>query len=405
MHSSFAIAALAAVAYAAPHPQGVTEDISPPAGPPAGCSESFTGKFQIAAVNITTATKRDLETRQSSCGAEGSLTLTLADGKLLDAQGRTGYIAANFQFQFDKPAQTGAIFTDGFSACSNGSLGLGGSTVFYQCLSGSFYNLYDRHWAAQCNPVGLQILPCSGASTPSTPSNGVGQVSDGQPTGTAVGAPVTQISDGQVQGPTNIPVVTQLSDGQPQVPTATVAPITQIGDGQVQAPTSTAAPVTQISDGQVQAPTSTAAPVTQISDGQVQAPTSAVAPITQISDGQVQAPTSTVAPITQISDGQVQAPTGTVAPITQISDGQIQAPTSTLAPITQISDGQIQAPTSSLAPVTQISDGQVQAPTGTGVPIPNNTTLPFTGAASTNGVVMSSALMAGFMGLVSVFLL
>lgn len=309
--------------------------------------------------------------QRSTCGTEGSLTLTLADGKLLDGQGRTGYIAANYQFQFDKPAQTGAIYTDGFSACSNSSLALGGSTVFYQCLSGEFYNLYDRNWAAQCSPIALQILPCSGST--SSVSNGVGQVSDGQPTGTAVGTAVTQISDGQVQGPTNVPVVTQIADGQVQGPTS-LPVVTQIADGQVQGPTETVAPITQISDGQVQAPTTTA----------------------------------TVAPITQISDGQVQAPTKTVAPITQISDGQVQAPTSAVAPITQISDGQIQAPTSTLAPVTQISDGQVQAPTGTGSPVVTNATttpVPFNGMASGLQAITGTGFAVVVMGLVSVFLL
>lgn len=57
------------------------------------------------------------------------------------------YIAANYQFQFDAPPQAGAIYTTGFSLCANGSLALGGSAIFYQCLSGSFYNLYDRDWA------------------------------------------------------------------------------------------------------------------------------------------------------------------------------------------------------------------------------------------------------------------
>jgi len=384
MHSSFAIAALAAVAYAAPRPQGVNEDIAPSASAPAGCSKSYNGKFQIAAVNTTMSAsmKRDLETRQTSCDAEGSLTITLKDGNTLDAKGRTGYIAANYQFQFDKPAQTGAIYTSGFSACSNGSLALGGSTIFYQCLSGGFYNLYDRHWAPQCNPITLQILPCSGSSP--APSNGVGQIPDGQPTGTAVGAPVTQIADGQPQATTGVMMpVTQIGDGQIQAP-----PVTQIGDGQVQAPTGGAAPVTQIGDGQVQAPTGTAAPVTQIGDGQVQAPTGA-APVTQIGDGQVQAPTGTAKPVTQISDGQVQAPTG-VAPVTQISDGQVQAPTQTLAPVTQISDGQIQAPTSTLAPVTQIGDGQIQAPAnGTNVTVPSPTPTPIE-ANSGNAVGVSS---------------
>lgn len=93
-----------------------------------------------------------------ACATNSTLALTLADGVLTDAKGRTGYIAANYQFQFDAPPQAGAIFTSGFSVCGNGSLALGGSNVFYQCLSGNFYNLYDRHWAAQCSPVTINTL-------------------------------------------------------------------------------------------------------------------------------------------------------------------------------------------------------------------------------------------------------
>jgi hypothetical protein len=251
---------------------------------------------------IINAAQANIHQRQSTCGKSGYLTLTLTGGQLKDAVGRTGYIAANYQFQFDAPPQTGAIYTGGFSVGSNGSLALGASAVFYECLSGSFYNLYDRSWAAQCSPILIGIVPCgsSGAAT---------QASDGQPQGTTV-LPVTQISDGQPQGKSAAPVpVSEFTDGQPQVITAYPKP-----------------PVTQISDGQVQAPTATVAPVTQISDGQVQAPSATVAPVTQISDGQVQAPTATVAPVTQISDGQIQAPTSSpVAVVTQISDGQIQA--------------------------------------------------------------------------------
>ncbi len=97
-------------------------------------------------------------TRLVACKTEGTLDLTLKDGVLKDAQGRTGYIASNFQFQFDAPPQAGAIYTSGFSVCSNGSLALGGSNIFYQCLSGNFYNLYDRYWAAQCSPVTIETL-------------------------------------------------------------------------------------------------------------------------------------------------------------------------------------------------------------------------------------------------------
>lgn len=92
------------------------------------------------------------------CASNGTLTLTLDNGVLKDGQGRTGYIASNYQFQFDNPPQAGAIYTSGFSVCSNGSLALGGSAVWYQCLSGQFYNLYDRYWAPQCHAVLIDVL-------------------------------------------------------------------------------------------------------------------------------------------------------------------------------------------------------------------------------------------------------
>lgn len=99
-----------------------------------------------------------------ACQQEDSLGLTLDNGVLKDAFGRTGYIASNYQFQFDAPPQAGAIYTSGFTTCANGTLALGGSNVFYQCLSGNFYNLYDRSWAAQCSPVTIstiELVSCS----------------------------------------------------------------------------------------------------------------------------------------------------------------------------------------------------------------------------------------------------
>ncbi|MCJ1311292.1 hypothetical protein MMC25_004963 [Agyrium rufum] len=93
-----------------------------------------------------------------ACASPGTLELTLADGVLKDGKGRTGYIASNFQFQFDDPPQAGALITAGFSVCGNGSLALGGSNTFYQCLSGNFYNLYNTNWAAQCSPVIINTL-------------------------------------------------------------------------------------------------------------------------------------------------------------------------------------------------------------------------------------------------------
>ena len=98
-------------------------------------------------------------TQPVACGSDSTLTIQLKNGKLTDNQGRTGYIASNYQFQFDKPAQAGAIYTSGWGVCGNGTLSLGGQTTFYQCLSGDFYNLYDRDFGAgQCKPVELAAV-------------------------------------------------------------------------------------------------------------------------------------------------------------------------------------------------------------------------------------------------------
>ena len=105
---------------------------------------------------IASATKSSPSS--TATGSCSGLSIVLANGKLTDQNARTGYIASNFQLQFDKPPQAGAIYTSGFSVCGNGSLAIGGSNVFYQCLSGSFYNLYDRSWAAQCSPVTVETM-------------------------------------------------------------------------------------------------------------------------------------------------------------------------------------------------------------------------------------------------------
>ncbi|KAK5119334.1 hypothetical protein LTR85_007690 [Meristemomyces frigidus] len=302
MRYSIAPLALAALAYANPMPQGVTSAISPSSTDPAGCSSSYSGKFEIQVVNVTGSAKREVQKRQDT-----ALVISLANGVLTDAKGRTGYIAANNQFQFDGPPQTGAIYTSGWSVCSNGSLALGASSIFYQCLSGTFYNLYDESTGAQCSPVYIDVIGTGSTSAAAS------QTSDGQITASAV---ASQETDGQITASAVSSAVCEYTDGQPQV----TGCVTQISDGQIQA-TSAAAPVSQISDGQIQA-TSAAAPVSQISDGQIQATTSAAA-VSQISDGQIQATTSAAA-VSQISDGQIQA-TSAAAPVTQISDGQIQA--------------------------------------------------------------------------------
>jgi len=52
------------------------------------------------------------------------------------------------------------ITASGFSICPNLTLASGTSALFYQCLSGDFYNLYDQSQGKQCNQVYITILPC-----------------------------------------------------------------------------------------------------------------------------------------------------------------------------------------------------------------------------------------------------
>lgn len=209
--------------------------------------------------------------------------MSLNGGTLRDSQGRTGYIASNYQFQFDDPPQAGALATDGFSMCS-GRLALAGSTTFYRCLSGTFYNLYSQSWAPQCEPVTIVPVPCDAG--PSTGDGGSGGGGGSVPPGTTL-VPTT--------------LVTVLSDGQPQV-VSTEVPLCQIGDGQVQGQTGPCA-----SAPRPPAPSASPA-VCQIGDGQVQGQTGPC-------ESAPPAPEASPSPeVCQIGDGQVQGQTGPCAP-------------------------------------------------------------------------------------------
>jgi hypothetical protein len=115
--------------------------------PPSSSNSSSTGEDDDRFVNDIV-----------SCRHNDSLQLHLSDSVLTDALGRTGYIASNYQFQFDAPPQSGSLYTSGWGVCANGSLSLGGQATFWQCLSGDFYNLYDRWWAGQCSEVVLRVV-------------------------------------------------------------------------------------------------------------------------------------------------------------------------------------------------------------------------------------------------------
>jgi len=288
MQTTFALLALAAAGAVSAASSAYVETLSPTASAPAGCATSYSGSFEITVVKPST--KRSVEKR-STCSASGTLIATLTDGVLTDSEGRIGGIVSNGQFQFDgPPSQAGTIYNKGWSVCGNGSLALGDSAVFYQCLSGDFYNLYDVSTGAQCSEVLVDVLPCDSAAAGTAAS----AATDGQVTAASAAA---QVTDGQVTAGSAVTAAAQITDGQIQASSAT--PIAQITDGQIQASSAGALPVAQYTDGQLQVssniPTVTA--VAQITDGQIQASsaaavTSAVTPIAQISDGQIQASTA-----------------------------------------------------------------------------------------------------------------
>ncbi|KAK8131566.1 hypothetical protein PG984_008004 [Apiospora sp. TS-2023a] len=282
-------------------PQGITDKLTPTGSAPAGCTGTFDGSFEITVAKITEKKRSVMPEKRAECGKGGVLVMTLKDGTTKDSEDRIGYIASNNQFQFDKPAQAGALLTSGFSVCKDNVLALGDTKTFYRCLSGTFYNLYNKNWAEQCEPVSIIAMPCGGKDT------------------------VSQVPDGQVVGTTVVQttIVTALTDGQPQVITTAVPiPICQIGDGQVQVHTTPCASVTVV-------PTTKAtptAPVSQISDGQIQVPPPATA-----APPPPAAPTTGSAPAGGAPPASTAYPTAPSAPSAP-AGGNSTAPTTSSSP-------------------------------------------------------------------------
>lgn len=87
--------------------------------------------------------------------------INLFNGTLIDTLNRLGSIVDNRQFQFDAFGQAGSIYTAGFQACGPPEarlLALGGNTIWWGCVSGSFMNLYDQNVAPQCVELTLPLL-------------------------------------------------------------------------------------------------------------------------------------------------------------------------------------------------------------------------------------------------------
>jgi len=238
MKYSYALsaAALAVGANAGGAPYG----LKPSAATPAGYITDSNQKFMVSIV-LPSGTTGNQFPAPIECSAN-ALVFTIKNGELYDSAGRIADIVANRQFQFDgPPAQAGAIYDAGFSIAPNTSLAIGDTTVWYQCLSGGFYNIYDQSIAPYCKEVRQNVIPCYDAgSAPSTLSTSgaaiASQQPDGQPTASSAAPVVTQQTDGQPNGQsavTTAPVMTstpvvvsQISDGQPQASAASNATIT-----------------------------------------------------------------------------------------------------------------------------------------------------------------------------------
>ncbi|KAI8952958.1 hypothetical protein F4801DRAFT_538956 [Xylaria longipes] len=323
-------------------PQGVTDTLTPTGAAPAGCTGTFDGNFEITVAKVTKE-KRSLPEKRAECGSEGTLVVTLKDGSAFDAQGRTGYIASNYQFQFDAPAQAGAIFNSGFSVCKDNIVALGASKTFYQCLSGNFYNLYDRTWAAQCEPVSIIAVPC-----------GSGGTADQSPDGQVVGTTVVQTT-----------IVTALSDGQPQVVTTTVGvPIY-----------STYVPVSEYTDGQIQVTPTGSAPAPPPTTYETPTPT----PTTET------AAPPPPPPATTPESTPESTPTVTPVPFPSVSTSEVETPPVT-TPVSSPSASTSAPVTSSSAPASSSSSSP--AP-------PATTSAPPTGGSSHVAAGSMSALVVG----------
>jgi len=254
--------------------------VTPTAPAPAGCTGTSAGTFELSVANISMAMSKvkvseldhgNVSRNQSLTflpfqrqSQDNALLITLKNGILTDSEGRIGYIASNYQFQFDFGGQAGEIYAGGFSMCANNTLALGGSAIFYECLSGNFYNLYDRSWAPQCKPVYLDTIAAK--------ATGSNTFSSGAVPSTSMAA--SSASSASVSVATSVSVTTSSAAG-----------VTAIGDGQPQAPTTTSkvvASATLMSTSTITpSPTmvTSAAIVSSITDHQIQAPTS-VAPYT-----------------------------------------------------------------------------------------------------------------------------
>jgi len=138
--------------------------------------------------------------------------VTLKNGILIDQDNRQGEVVINHQFQFDKPLQT-AIYQTGFCINQNNTLSIGGSAIFYSCISGTFSNLYNANIGSVCSQVYLDTVECVGgiASGTSSPSGSSATSSASSSTQSASSASSTPVATTPTTTPATIPATTPSS--------------------------------------------------------------------------------------------------------------------------------------------------------------------------------------------------
>ena len=106
------------------------------------------------------------KTKVRQCDVHGVILHFDENGLLRDQLNRIGYIADNFQFQFDLPVQSGGYGEKEFGEYKDPKthdvfLTWRGSPEFYKCRSGNFDNLYSQSIGGQCKVTRIMMFHCA----------------------------------------------------------------------------------------------------------------------------------------------------------------------------------------------------------------------------------------------------